>query len=198
MLYSANLQNVIPLTGATSAVIDLAWSPDGTRLASCGGSGGNGELFIWDVLCGERVRVIAEHSNLISAVVWNSGGDLLVSGGSDGRLRWWQMPLAVTGLMLMYPIASSRFFPGWALNIASLLHRAEALLAVTYIFIVHFFIGHLRPSSFPMNEAMFSGSVPMEEAIEEKPAWVERIQGEGRLGSVSRPTCTPLTLVSTA
>ena len=74
---------------------------------------------------------------------------------------YWGLPLlAVTGLMLMYPIASSRYLPGWALNIVALLHRAEAVLAVTYIFIVHFFIGHLRPSSFPMNEAMFSGSVP--------------------------------------
>jgi cytochrome b subunit of formate dehydrogenase len=105
---------------------------------------------------------------------------------------YWGLPLlAVTGLMLMYPIASSRYLPGWALNIVALLHRAEAVLAVTYIFIVHFFIGHLRPSSFPMNEAMFSGSVPMEEAIEEKPAWVERIQGEGRLGLVSRPAPGP-------
>jgi hypothetical protein len=80
-------------------------------------------------------------------------------------------------------LSTSRFLPGWSLNIAALLHRAEAILAVTYIFIVHFFIGHLRPSSFPMNEAMFSGSVPMEEAIEEKPAWVKRLQVEGKLES---------------
>ena len=105
---------------------------------------------------------------------------------------YWGLPLlAITGLMLMYPIASSRFLPGWALNIASLLHRAEALLAVSYIFIVHFFIGHLRPSSFPMNEAMFSGSVPAEELAEEKPAWVERLRGEGRLGAVGRAAPVP-------
>ena len=105
---------------------------------------------------------------------------------------YWGLPLlAVTGLMLMYPIASSRFLPGWALNIAAFLHRAEALLAVSYIFIVHFFIGHLRPSTFPMNEAMFSGSVAVEEAVEEKPAWVERLRGEGRLGVVSRSAPVP-------
>lgn len=99
---------------------------------------------------------------------------------------YWGLPLlAITGLMLMYPLTTSRFLPGWALNIAALLHQAEAILAVTYIFIVHFFIGHLRPSSFPMNEAMFSGSVPLEEAMEEKPAWVERLQTAGNLGEVS-------------
>lgn len=95
---------------------------------------------------------------------------------------FWGMPLlAVTGLMLMYPIASSRYVEGWVLNVAALLHRAEAILAVTYIFVVHFFIGHLRPTSFPMNEAMFSGTVTLKHAVEEKPEWVARLEGEGRL-----------------
>jgi len=95
---------------------------------------------------------------------------------------FWGLPLlAITGLMLIYPMWTSRFLPGWSLNIASLLHKAEAILAVSYIFIVHFFIGHLRPTSFPMNQAMFSGSVPMEEALDEKPAWVERLRSEGKL-----------------
>ncbi|MGD9974245.1 MAG: hypothetical protein AB7S77_14385, partial [Desulfatirhabdiaceae bacterium] len=75
---------------------------------------------------------------------------------------YWGLPLlAVTGLMLIYPIPICRFLPGWSLNIAIILHRAEAVLAVSYIFIVHFFIGHIRPASFPMNEAMFSGNVPL-------------------------------------
>lgn len=97
---------------------------------------------------------------------------------------YWGLPLlAITGLMLMAPLLTSRFLPGWILNIAAFLHRAEAILAISYIFIVHFFIGHLRPSSFPMNEAMFSGSVAMDEADEEKPAWVDRLRQQGRLES---------------
>ena len=99
---------------------------------------------------------------------------------------YWGLPLlAVTRLMLMYPLAAARLLPGWALNIALLLHGAEAILAASYIFIVHFFIGHLRPTSFPMNEAMFAGSVPLEEALEEKPAWVERLEQEGKLDLVN-------------
>ncbi|RJQ64231.1 MAG: cytochrome C [Desulfobacteraceae bacterium] len=95
---------------------------------------------------------------------------------------FWGLPLlAITGLMLIYPFQTTRVVPGWTLNIAVLLHRAEAILAVSYIFIVHFFIGHARPSSFPMNEAMFSGSVTVESAMEEKPAWVERLKKEGKL-----------------
>ncbi len=32
-----------------------------------------------------------------------------------------------------------------------------------------------------MNEGMFSGSVPLEEAMDEKPAWIERLKEEGKL-----------------
>jgi cytochrome b subunit of formate dehydrogenase len=95
---------------------------------------------------------------------------------------YWGLPLlAVTGLMSMFPLMTSRLLPGWSLNVAVLLHKAEAILAVAYIFIVHFFIGHLRPTSFPMNEAMFAGSVPLKEAMDEKPAWVERLKSQGML-----------------
>jgi cytochrome b subunit of formate dehydrogenase len=105
---------------------------------------------------------------------------------------YWGLPLlAITGLMAMYPLTACRLLPGWSLNIAILLHRAEAILAVTYIFIVHFFAGHLRPMSFPMNEAMFAGSVPIEELMEEKPAWLDRIRQEGRQDSMSATPPAP-------
>ena len=95
---------------------------------------------------------------------------------------FWGLPLlAITGIMLKFPLLTTLVLPGWVLNITALLHRAEAILAASYIFIVHFFIGHLRPFSFPMNEAMFSGSVHLEEVLKEKPAWVERLKKEGKL-----------------
>lgn len=105
---------------------------------------------------------------------------------------FWGIPLlTVTGLMLMYPMFTSSLFPGWTLNIASLLHKAEALLAVSYIFIVHFFIGHLRPTCFPMNEAMFSGSVHLDEARDEKPAWIANLEEEGKLATRTVPESPP-------
>lgn len=95
---------------------------------------------------------------------------------------YWGLPLlALTGLMLMYPIAFSRFLPGWALNIIALLHRAEAVLAVVYIGIVHFYMGHFRPANFPFNGAMFSGSVPLHEAEKEWPEWVDRLRREQKI-----------------
>ncbi len=98
---------------------------------------------------------------------------------------FWGLPLlALTGLLLMYPVATSRILPGWVLNVMVLLHRAEALLAMLYIFIIHFAIGHLRHGMFPMNECMFAGSVELEKAAEEKPAWISRLREEGKLEQI--------------
>ena len=95
---------------------------------------------------------------------------------------FWGLPLlGLTGILLMYPLATSRLMPGWVLNVTLLLHRAEALLAMLYIFIVHFTIGHFRYGMFPMNECMFSGSVELEKERREKPLWIVRLEEEGKL-----------------
>lgn len=94
---------------------------------------------------------------------------------------FWGLPLlAGTGLMLMFPHFTTHYVPGWYLNVASILHEAEALLATGFIFTIHFFVGHVRPINFPMNEAMFAGSIHMEELEEEKQAWLKRLKDEGR------------------
>ena len=43
------------------------------------------------------------------------------------------------------------FIPGWFLNVATIIHSDEALLADGFIFTVHFFNTHLRPEKFPMD-----------------------------------------------
>ncbi|MDH3694290.1 MAG: cytochrome C [Gammaproteobacteria bacterium] len=99
---------------------------------------------------------------------------------------FWGVPLLfISGLMLIYPVETSRLLPGWVLNVALLFHRAEAVLAVTYIIIVHLLIGHFRRSTFPLNEVMFSGSVSVEEAGEEKSDWINRLKRENRLEQLS-------------
>jgi WD40 repeat protein len=72
-------------------VMSVAWSPDGRRLASGGGSRDSGELFIWDIQSGKHVQTFAEHPGVVYTVTWSPTEDLLVSGGSDGILRWWDV-----------------------------------------------------------------------------------------------------------
>jgi WD40 repeat protein/transcriptional regulator with XRE-family HTH domain len=75
----------------SARVATLAWSPDGTWLASGGGGRSSGELFLWHTGNGKRERTFEGQSHVISAVVWNKLGDQLVSGDSDGNLRWWEV-----------------------------------------------------------------------------------------------------------
>src|SRR5262249_1332059 len=66
----------------------VAWSPDGTRIASGGRGRESGELFVWDPQRGERVGSLAGHAEIVSALAWGPSTALLISGGGGGRLRW--------------------------------------------------------------------------------------------------------------
>jgi hypothetical protein len=94
------------------------------------------------------------------------------------------MVLGGTGLILYKPTLSSLYMPGWVINIALWVHRIEAILAIAHVFIIHFFISHLRRHSFPMDLAMFEGSVDLEKTRHERPAWIERLEKSDRLQSV--------------
>jgi WD40 domain-containing protein len=76
----------------------VAWSPDGSRLGSGGGSRDGGELFVWDAHSGERHpawgagnSALAGHPGVVSALSWAPSGELVLSGGSDGMVRWWEV-----------------------------------------------------------------------------------------------------------
>ena len=94
---------------------------------------------------------------------------------------WGMVIMGVTGLLLAYPLASSRFMPGWGLNVAFWIHRIEALLAMAHLVVIHFFIAHLRRHNFPMDRAMFEGSADLEGARHERPAWIARLEQSGQL-----------------
>lgn len=79
------------LAGQDGAIVGVAWSPDGARLAAAGAGRAGAELFVWDMAAGEQVQTIPGHPGLITAIAWGPGGDTLISGGSDGMLRWWEI-----------------------------------------------------------------------------------------------------------
>jgi WD40 repeat protein/transcriptional regulator with XRE-family HTH domain len=80
-----------PLAGHNGAIMSVAWSPDGSRLATSSGLSDSGELVVWDALSGARVRTFVRHPGGASAVTWSPSGEQLISGSSDGRLRWWEV-----------------------------------------------------------------------------------------------------------
>ena len=83
---------------------------------------------------------------------------------------WGIFVIGSTGLTLWFPEFFTHFIPGWVLNVATIIHSDEALLATGFIFTVHFFNTHLRPEKFPMDMVIFTGRMDLEEFQEDKPA----------------------------
>ncbi len=94
---------------------------------------------------------------------------------------WGIAVIGSTGLTLWFPELFTRLFPGWLINVATIIHSDEALLATGFIFTVHFFNTHLRPEKFPMDLVIFTGYMPVEEFEEDKPAEYESLVKSGKL-----------------
>jgi cytochrome b subunit of formate dehydrogenase len=94
---------------------------------------------------------------------------------------WGIFVIGSTGLMLWFPIFFTRLLPGWLINVATIIHSDEALLATGFIFTVHFFNTHLRPEKFPMDTVVFTGRMPLAEFRRDKPEEYETLVASGRL-----------------
>jgi cytochrome b subunit of formate dehydrogenase len=94
---------------------------------------------------------------------------------------WGIFVIGCTGFTLWFPIFFTRFVPGWAINVATIIHSDEALLATGFIFTVHFFNTHLRPEKFPMDIVVFTGRMPLEEFRRDKPVEYEALVARGKL-----------------
>ena len=94
---------------------------------------------------------------------------------------WGTALMGAAGLILWFPQAASYVLPGWMFNVALFVHGAEATLAIGFIFVVHFFNGHLRPGKYPMDLVWFTGSLTDRELREERAAQYDRLVRTGEL-----------------
>ena len=94
---------------------------------------------------------------------------------------WGMIVIGSTGLTLWFPEFFTQFIPGWAINVATIIHSDEALLAVGFIFTIHFFNTHLRPEKFPMDIVIFSGRYPLEEFKMDRPEEYRQLVEKGEL-----------------
>ncbi|RUM41521.1 MAG: hypothetical protein DSY70_01170 [Desulfobulbus sp.] len=94
---------------------------------------------------------------------------------------WGVAVIGLTGLCLWFPTWVTQYIPGSWLNIATIIHSDEALLATGFIFTIHFFNTHIRPEKWPLDRVIFTGSIPLEELKHERPREYEMLVAEGRL-----------------
>jgi cytochrome b subunit of formate dehydrogenase len=126
---------------------------------------------------------------LLATLRWFVG---LGSRPNYGRWTYWEkfdyfavfwgiIVIGSTGLTLWFPVFFTRFLPGPFINIATIIHSDEALLATGFIFTVHFFNTHLRPEKFPMDTVIFTGHMPLAELKRDKPREYARLVASGEL-----------------
>jgi len=94
---------------------------------------------------------------------------------------WGVFIIGTSGLVMWFPEFFTSFLPGWAINVALIIHSDEALLAAGFIFSIHFFNTHFRIEKFPMDTVIFSGRISKNEMLHERKRWYDRLVAEGRL-----------------
>ena len=103
---------------------------------------------------------------------------------------WGMTIIGLSGMMMWYPSVTASVLPGWVFNVAAIVHGEEAILAIVFLFTVHFFNNHFRPDKFPLDTSMFTGRVPLELYMHEHRREYDRLVESGEIDKylVDAPT----------
>jgi formate dehydrogenase gamma subunit len=77
--------------------------------------------------------------------------------------------MAVTGLVLYFPIAFSRILPAELIPASKAMHSNEAMLALLIVLVWHMYSAHLNPEVFPADMSIFTGKISRERLEREHP-----------------------------
>ncbi|MEH2416635.1 MAG: ribosome assembly protein 4, partial [Nostoc sp.] len=76
------------LTGHSSWVNSVVFSPDGQRLAS---ASWDNTIKLWDVATGKAVQTLTGHTDSVSSVVFSPDGQRLASASGDKTIKLWDV-----------------------------------------------------------------------------------------------------------
>ncbi len=87
---------------------------------------------------------------------------------------WGTLVMAVTGFLMWFENWSLGFMPKWGLDIATLVHYLEAILATLAIVFGHLYFVIVNPDVAPMSFTWITGRIPKDLALEEHPQAYEK------------------------
>lgn len=88
---------------------------------------------------------------------------------------WGIAILGIPGLLM------TLWGPGALDGVLWVMHYKEAILAVTFILLVHITYTHFRPTDFPINLVFIHGRMPLKRIKEDHPEWYEELVRGGRV-----------------
>merc|ERR1712096_266100 len=76
------------LSGHTAPIKSVAYSPDGTTLAS---ASDDGSIKLWDTVTGQELlqSPLSGHSDIVFSVTYSPDGTTLASASDDGSIKLW-------------------------------------------------------------------------------------------------------------
>ncbi len=107
-------------------------------------------------------------------------------------LVWGTIVMVVTGFMLWFENETLKRIPMWGLDVATLIHYYEAILATLAIFVWHLYYVIVNPDFAPMSMTWIDGKLSRYHMEHEHPLELEEIEEKERLGEESLPSTTTL------
>jgi WD40 repeat protein len=81
-----SLDSVLTLTGHTNDVLSVAYSPDGSQIAS---GSVDRTIKIWDSSTVTEIRTLIGHTSIVYSVSYSPDGRQIASGGYDNNIKIW-------------------------------------------------------------------------------------------------------------
>ncbi len=95
---------------------------------------------------------------------------------------WGMFIIGASGFFLAFPVTVSALFPmstvQWIWDVLFAMHSDEALLAIVFILIFHFYNEHLRSEVFPMNWMWLTGKMSIDQLKHHHPAEYDYLYGD--------------------